>query len=174
MGLKKVKLLTYDEYVANAQFDPQWKSYDKRWVYHQIAIDIASTIDVRKKSEVLEIGAFGNQIVPKSDTMDLMRGGWKIPNFKPTYDYDARSTPWEMIPDKKYKLLIALRVFHHLAPKQEEVFKESMRVAQNIIICCPEKEVVGVGISKQKFYEWYGSEARLTVDTGEWGIVYLF
>lgn len=171
MGLK---LLTYDEYVANAQFDPQWKSYEKRWCYHKIAIDLASEIGLRKKSDVLEIGAFGNQIVPKSHTMDLIRGSWKIPGFTPTYDYDARITPWSMIPDKKYKLLIALRVFHHLAPKQEDVFRECLRVANSVIICCPESEVVGVGIPKKKFNEWYGGEAKKTIETNGWGVVYLF
>lgn len=168
-----MKFLSYEQYVKNAEIDAQWKSFEKRWIYHNIAIEMARTIKLKKRSDVLEIGSFGNQIVPKSDTMDLTSGGWCIKGFKPTYDLDARNVPWP-IADKKYKLLVALRVWHHLAPKQEEAFKESLRIAENVIICCPEKETVGIGIPKEKFYEWYGREARMTVTTNGWGIVYLF
>jgi len=168
-----MKMLTYGQYVENAKTSGQWKSYQKRWCYHEIAIELAKSVKLSRKADVLELGALGNQIVPGSHTMDWTKSGWEAVESCPTYDWDAKVTPWP-IEDKQYKLFIALRVFHHLFPNQEDAFREALRIADNVIICCPEKEIIGEGIPREKFFEWYGGEARMTVTTNGWGIVYLF
>jgi len=169
----KIKFITFDEYREKAKKDTQWKSYDKRWIYHALAIDILKDLNIKKSSDVLEIGSLGINIVSGSDTMDWTGSGWENAGYPVKYDMDARNTPWP-IDDKQYLVVVALRVFHHLYPAQEAVFKECKRVAENVLLCCPEKETVGVGIPMEKFIEWNGGEAKKMIDLGEWGIVYLF
>jgi len=168
-----IDFLTFDDFARNADRSPQWKSYRERWIYHEIAIEIAKTLGIRRNRSVIEIGTFGAQVVPGSDTMDLPRGSWSLPGEVPTVAHDARKLPWP-IRAGRYQLLVALRVWHHLAPAQRACFDEARRVAKNLIICCPEQEVVGRGIPREDWIEWNGGPPLIERKTDGWGIVYLF
>jgi hypothetical protein len=168
-----MKMLDYAAYEANARKDPQWKSYQERWVYHEQAIKIIEGLDIQNPEEVLEIGAFGAGLVPGSDRMDLPDSPWPVAKKKGILWHDARVIPWP-IPAAKYSLVVALRVFHHLAPVQKECFAEARRIARYVLIECPEQEVVGVGIKEERFIAWNGVKPLLRHDFGAWGKLYLF
>lgn len=165
-----LEYLEFDQYEANAVRYPQWKSYRARWVYHARAIFIIQNVCLpTDPKNVLEIGSYGAGLVTGSDRMDLPGGQWPLAGENPTYTHDARLVPWP-ISDQRYELLIALRVWHHLAPMQEEAFREARRVARNILIVCPEKEVVGQGITRNQFVKWNGGvPPYLEHDLGTWG-----
>lgn len=59
-----------------------------------------------------------------------------LPNIR--YLHDATITPCP-IEDKAYDLLIALQVWEHLEGKQQDVFKEVMRVSKMAILSFPYK-----------------------------------
>lgn len=169
-----LKTLDFNSYEANVKNEPQWKSYHHRWAYHERAIDLVKGMNLSRPKSVLEIGAFGAGIVIGSDRMDLPDGNWQPPDDLPTIWHDARILPWPFAA-RKYKLLIALRLWHHLYPLQRECFMEAKRIARNVLIECPEKEVVGVGITRAQFIEWNGGESPITeYDMGEWGQLYLW
>ena len=168
-----MKTLTFSEYKSNAAKDPQWKSWRERWCYHESAIEIVHALGLSKPKRVLEIGAFGAGIVVGSDRMDLPDGAWNLPDDRRTIPHDARLLPWP-IADDRYDLLIALRVWHHLAPVQESCFQEARRIAKNLIIACPEVEVVGQGIKREQFIAWNGAPPAAEHDFGAWGKLYFF
>ncbi len=168
-----MKTLDFATYEANAMLDPQWKSYRERWAYHEAAIGIVNALNLSRPKRVLEIGAFGAGIVIGSDRMDLPDGSWNLPGDIRTILHDARDIPWP-IADNRYDLLIALRVWHHLAPVQESCFTEAKRIAKNIIIACPEQEVVGIGIKRDRFIAWNGAPPLKECDFGTWGKLYWF
>jgi hypothetical protein len=170
-----VKTLDFNAYKANALKDPQWKSYLQRWEYHAWAIALVNGMSLLFSAKsVLEIGAFGAGIVIGSDRMDLPDGKWVPPDDLPTIWHDARIIPWPF-KDRQYSLLIALRLWHHLAPVQRECFLEAKRIARNILIVCPEKEVVGVGITRSQFIQWNGGESPVVeYYMGAWGYLYLW
>lgn len=169
-----VRTLDFDRYEKNAIKNGWPPAYKERWAYHAMAIDAVKRLELLRPRAVLEIGSFGAQIVIGSDTMDLQSGEWKISGFKPTYSYDARVLPWP-IESGKYALLVALRLWHHLSPVQEQCFREAKRIARNVLIECPEKEVVGVGIARAQFIGWNNGVLPIEEhDMGEWGRLYLF
>jgi hypothetical protein len=167
-----VKLLQYAEYEANAKRDPQWKSYAARWDYHSWAIEIIQGLDISGPNAVLEIGAFGAGLVHGSKRMDLPHGSWPPPDPDRQIWHDARDIPWPF-QDVQFEMLIALRVWHHLVPAQERAFREARRVARRVLITCPEHEIVGVGIPREKFTAWGGLPV-IEEDLGAWGKLYLF
>lgn len=71
------------------------------------------------------------------------------PWFEPTYWHDVRFTPWP-VHGKRYDLVVALRVWHHLVPLQKESFEEARRIAKRVLIVCPEREIVGRGITRRQ------------------------
>jgi hypothetical protein len=173
-----IKTLDIGRYLKNAIKNGWPPAYKARWAYHAKAIEIAKKLSLShprmNAGKVLEIGSFGAQIVIGSDTMDLQSDEWKTPVFSPTYSHDARVLPWP-IESEKYLLLVALRLWHHLAPVQEQCFREAKRVALNVLIECPEKEIVGQGITRAQFIAW--NDGVLPVeeyDMGEWGRLYLW
>ncbi len=167
-----IELLTYKEYVENARKNEQWKSYASRWAYHEKAIEIIRSLGIGKAKRVLEIGVFGAGLVKGSDRMDKPETKWIIAGERITLKHDARLTPWP-IPSGEYELLSSLRVWHHLAPYQEAAFREARRVARYVLIACPEKEAVGIGIPRKTFISW-GGEPIIEHDFQAWGRLYLF
>lgn len=168
-----IRFITYQEYKSAIEKHPQWKSYEKRWAYHEATISMLKNQLISSPENVLEIGSFGVPLVKGSHQMDLPSDLWKIPEKEITFKWDVRKIPWP-IQDKTYDFLVALRVWHHLAPFQEQAFLEAKRVAKNIIIECPEHEVVGVGILKEQFSFWNGAPPDQVVDFADWGKLYLF
>ena len=165
-----LRYLTFQEYEKNAANDPQWKSYRERWTYHSEAIE-----EIRKLNpeSVLEIGSFGCPLVRGSDTLDMPNGSWPTPWFEPTYRHDIRQFPWP-VEDKRYDLLVALRVWHHLGPIQRECFEQARKIAKHLLIVCPEREIVGRGITRSEWDQWYGGKPEITTDLGDWGMLYVF
>lgn len=168
-----LKLLDFATFEANAQKDPQWKSWRERWKYHEKAIAIVRYLNLSRPKSVLELGCFGAGLVAGSDRMDLPGSGWNIPGDRKTILHDARVIPWP-IKDRRYELLISLRVWHHLAPVQRECFAEARRVSRAQLIVCPEKEVVGVGVFREQWDDWYGGPPDIVQNLGEWGFLYFF
>ena len=168
-----MKYLSFEEYKKNAEKDPQWKSYLARWEYHELAIDILKRLKITKPSGVLEIGCFGAQIVPRSHTMELPDSSWQIGGYKPKTLHDARITPWPF-KDERFDVVVALRVWHHLAPVQREAFLEAKRIGKYVLIACPEVEVVGKGVLREEFNVWNEGPPLEIYDLGAWGMVYLF
>lgn len=170
-----IHLLTYEEYEKSVQSDPLWKSYKARWQYHAEAIQLIKGLDINAPRQVLEIGSFGAGLVKGSDRMDLPDGEWSGKVEKGTILHDARELPWPLHPLGRYRLVIALRVWHHLWPMQKECFMEAKRISKYVLIECPEQEIVGKGISRDDFLCWnYGVPPIALIDLGGWGIVYLW
>lgn len=172
VNMPNVEYIDFHEFERLVRGKPQWQSYQERWKYHGQAVRMASVVGPSSPSAVLEIGSFGVQVVKGSDTLDMPGGQWDYPGRKPTFLYDIRKTPWP-IRDGQYELLIALRVWHHLAPNQADAFREARRVAKNIIIACPEKEVVGLGVPRSLFVALAGTP-KIEADLKGWGRVYLW
>jgi hypothetical protein len=108
----------------------------QRWKYHLSAINVLKS---KNPKTILEVGSLGALLSDTSDTLDYdgkkNMDVWPVFN-NVTYNHDLMSIPWP-ISDKKYDFFIALRVFHHLAPKQKECFQEAKRISNNILIAIP-------------------------------------
>lgn len=170
-----LKYLDYETFKANAASNLEiWKSYEGRWRYHARAIEVIQGLGLSRPKQVLELGTLGASLVLGSDTMDYANEQWVMPGYRPTIVHDARDIPWPV--KRRYELFIALRIWHHLAPVQEEAFREARRIAENVLIVCPEKEVVGVGIPREKFTEWNdGKPATIEENiNGGWGRLYFW
>lgn len=130
---------------------------ENRWRYHNQVIELLKCLDIKHPKEVLEMGTMGISCVQGSDTIDYSER-WDFPGKRPDYLHDARQTPWP-IPDYKYKVFIALRVFMHLVPSQMEAVNEAMRIGRKVIIVVPKsyknsKLPLSKGISYAKFVEF--------------------
>lgn len=158
MSIANVKYLTREEYlsqISQSQNPKYWEGAKGRWNYHLQAIRLLQEdCEITAPTDVLEIGTMGVKLVSGSDTMDIEdRFDYHGKLEATTYLHDARDTPWP-IPDKAYKCCVALRVFHHLHPKQMECFREARRIAENVIIVAPHS----VGDERTKGItpaEWY-------------------
>lgn len=137
-----------------------WKSQplELRWSYHSKALEILKSIEIINPSDVLEIGTVGVQLVENSDTLDQDQY-WNYEGKQPTFTHDARNIPWPI--QKKYKAIVALRVFQYLVPKQKEAFFEAKRLADNLIIVVPSGEAYrpaglenSTGIKYDDFIAW--------------------
>lgn len=115
------------------------ESIDSRWDYHSRTIELLKGLNVDSRQSVLEMGTMGITCVKNADTIDFIEK-WDFSGKKPTYVHDARKTPWP-ITDKKYDVFVALRVYMHLAPKQEEALNEAFRIAKKVIIVTSEHYV---------------------------------
>ena len=174
-----IEFITFEEYKTKAlrTNNPHWtlapgSTYQDRWAYHAMAIELLKGLDIKIPSAVLEIGTLGASLVKGSDTLD-MHGNYEI-----TIKHDLRVIPWPI--SKKYKALVALRVWHHLMPFQREAFMEAKRIAENIIIVCPEETYKHrIGITREQFAEWNGKKPDYVEDVNgadddPMGPVYLF
>ncbi|MFA5424353.1 MAG: hypothetical protein WC374_10910, partial [Phycisphaerae bacterium] len=144
-----VDFINYNEYTynvirtGNGHWTARGLNYADRWPYHQIAIDIIRSLRIDDPSGVLEIGALGATLVKGSDTLDFDNDEFRITGYndQPTIKHDLRIIPWPV--EKHYRLIIALRVWHHLKPVEREAFLEAKRIADNVLIVCPEVNVRG-------------------------------
>ena len=174
-----VDFINYNEYTynvirtGNGHWTARGLNYADRWPYHQIAIDIIRSLRIDDPSGVLEIGALGATLVKGSDTLDFDNDEFRITGYndKPTINHDLRVLPWPI--EKHYKVIVALRVWHHLKPVEREAFLEAKRIAENVIIVCPEVNVRGRGITRQQFEQWHGGLAEIFSDVSM-GPLYLF
>ena len=168
-------------YLSRADFETSVSKVKKahgkggasRWVYHEAAVSFLRQVAPTHPENVLEMGTMGFCVVQGSHTIDYAEK-WKVKGFAPTYLHDARQLPWP-IPDKRYEVFIALRVFHHLYPLQRECFLQARRIARNIIIVAPESYEVerlqdsSRGIPREAFTEWNdGIAPTATVEFKSW------
>ena len=174
-----VEFTTFEKYVQNAvkTGNGHWTAkgidYADRWPYHQISIDIIRSLKIDNPSDVLEIGTLGASLVVGSDTLDFDNDEFRITgyDFTPTINHDLRVLPWPI--EKHYKVIVALRVWHHLKPVEREAFLEAKRLADNVLIVCPEVNVRGRGITRQQFEQWNWGAAEIFSDVSM-GPLYLF
>lgn len=138
--MKKPVYLTFDDYKGKVQRmeGAHWspRTTASRWDYHFRTIELVKSLNLPDASKILEMGTMGVQCVKNSKTIDYAEH-WDFPGKHPDYLHDARQIPWP-IEDKEFELFIALRVFQHLAPKQEECFKEAMRISKKIVLVVSE------------------------------------
>ncbi|HTT99484.1 MAG TPA: hypothetical protein VMF58_15660 [Rhizomicrobium sp.] len=177
-----IQYLTNELFLENARRHRggHWANAEKRWHYHQRAIEIVQGLSLRSAGEVLEIGTMGASLVIGSDTLDY-GVAWPRGPQQATYFHDARVVPWP-IEDKKYECLVALRVFQHLVPKQRECFAEAKRVARNVLILVPSQYKTDAmkahetgPVTADQFREWNGGRtATLALPLQSWGTLYLW
>jgi len=147
-----------------------WRNpyYRDRWEYYGEVVKIIRKLNkYHLIYKTLELGPGEAQIVKKSDIMDVDKDISLLPsNNGPKtitkfvkYIHDATITPWP-IKDKEYDLFIALQVWEHLEWRQQEAFREVMRVSKMAILSfpykwdkCP-KEDFHYGIDDEKIAEW--------------------
>jgi len=101
--------------------------YSGRWEYFR---EVHRMVMSRNPQTLLEIGAI-DPIFVGSDVMDL-------PDTQPQirYRHDARVVPWP-IADKAYDCVVALQVWEHLGPMQQQAFSEVIRVSHSAILSFP-------------------------------------
>ncbi|AIJ44657.1 hypothetical protein O987_02345 [Comamonas testosteroni TK102] len=147
-----VDFITKEDFIRTAELNnsKHWKTQplENRWEYHEKSIQILKSLQISNPDEVLEIGTVGMQLLPGSETMDI-EGYWNYEGKNPTYLHDARKTPWP--PEKKYKAIVALRVFQYLAPFQDIAFNEAKKLGENLIIVTPRgREYIPKGMEETK------------------------
>jgi hypothetical protein len=156
----EIQFLNFAEFEQNALDNPgpHWHGYKDRWKYYSRAVEIAKTLEINDPDDVLEMGTMGVSIVRNCLSIDYDEK-WNFKDKKPTYLHDARVVPWP-VPTKKFKLFVALRVFHHLAPNQKECFLEAKRIAENVLIVVPDDYVNGIGtaINLHQLTDWNNGE----------------
>lgn len=108
---------------------------EKRWHYHSQTVEILKSLDISDAKKVLEMGTMGITCVEGSQTIDY-EGNWGYKDKRPDYEHDARNCPWPF-EEKQFEVFVALRVFQHLTPKQEDAFLESFRIARKVILVVP-------------------------------------
>jgi hypothetical protein len=172
-----MRTLEQEEFLRNTRSlktkSGNWASAKSRWLYHKSAIAQLRQLPTTPE-RVLELGAFGAQLVPGSHTMDYQKA-WNFAGNRPTHWHDAREIPWP-IDDGAYDWFVALRVFHHLRPGQEAAFREALRVARNVLIVVPEHISKpgkrDQGITREQFRAWQAPAYEEEV--GNWGRLYVW
>lgn len=179
--LSELKLLSRGDYdqIARSIGGVHWATAGSRWPYHQQAVQWVRKLHLPSPRRVLEMGTMGVSVVHGSDTIDydptVNNTDWNVPGIKHTYLHDARVCPWP-IERGQYDLFIALRVFHHLRPFQEECFREARRIASALILVVPSRTLHPRGIDEQQLIDWNGGippSDKHTFD-GDAGTGYLF
>jgi hypothetical protein len=134
------------------------KNAPARWDYYKSAIDFVRLCKPVTASEVLEIGARGVPIVKGSDTLEPT-GQWAGEGNGLAHRHDPGQLPWPLA-DRRYEVVVALRVFQHLWPRQRECFLEARRVGRNLVMVVPEHYdgaaagVESTGITEHQLTEW--------------------
>lgn len=178
---QKLNLITrnmYDFKVSNLE-GPHWMGAGKRWSYHAQAAKWIDKLKLSDANKILEIGCMGVQVVQDSITMDYDAAknnkDWITNGFKSTYIHDAKNMPWPF-EKKRFDMVIALRVLHHLVPKQKEVFLEIKKVSKKLILVVPDKKTHIRGVDKEDLIEWNNGQrpSEFIKYNGELGCAYLF
>jgi len=138
------------------------KNAQARWEYYKSAIDFARLCKPASASDVLEIGAQGVPIVKGSDTLDPT-GKWADKSagegHGQVFHQDPKQLPWP-VADKRYGVVVALRVLQHLWPMQRECFLEARRVGRNLVMVVPEQYDApaaggaSTGVTEEQLTEW--------------------
>lgn len=152
--------ISQDDYLLTIQRIPDGpaKNANARWDYYKSAIDFVRMCKPISASEVLEIGARSVPIVKGSDTLEAT-GQWAGEGVGMVYKHDLRQLPWPLA-DQRYEVVVALRVFQHLWPRQRECFLEARRVGRNLVMVVPEQYegagagVESTGITEEQLTEW--------------------
>lgn len=144
---QKLIPITYAEFEEIAK---EHKYYKGRWEYFEKVIDIVKR---ESPNSVLEIGPYLLPIIKNADTMDIHV---YLPDL--TFHHDATDVPWP-IEDGQYDLCIALQLWEHLLDKQQDAFKEVMRVSKKAILSFPHKwdtpwDPIHHNIDEKKIAEW--------------------
>jgi hypothetical protein len=155
-----VEFLTRDRFDNNARANSggHWDSPDRRWPYHQAAIERVKALHPSAPSDVLEMGTMGASIITNSHTIDYA-DRWLFKGLAPTYPHDARVVPWP-IDNGRYEIFVALRVWQHLVPMQRQAFLEARRIAKSLVMIVPEDYPSSIGdhpaagVSVAEFTEW--------------------
>lgn len=147
-----VKTVTQKDFDAKAREIGKHYTGRERWQYFRRAGELVDLVGVYSPADVLETGTMGVQTVPGCDTLDYGEQ-WRFAGRKPKYLHDMRLTPWP-IPDRRYRVLIALRVWQHLGAHQRACFHEARRVADNLIIVCPTVDKLGYGVTLKQWTAW--------------------
>lgn len=185
-GQKRLELISEKEYIAlgrelleknpldnDGNYVGYWKDLESRWIYHKRVVGIIKQYG-KSSTSALELGSMGLSVVRNGHTIDYDKHFSYYPNLQPHYVHDVRNLPWP-IPDKYYDWFIALRVFHHLAPVQQQCFYEAQRIAKNIILVVPNELPPGGGtpIIPEDFLSWGGGLSPTIVeDVGRFGVLY--
>jgi len=154
--------ITRDDYLALIQRTPDGpaKNAPARWDYYKSAIDFVRLSKPPTAADVLEIGTKSVPIVKGSDTLDPT-GQWAGEGGGHVHRHDPLQLPWPL-PDKRYHVAVALRVFQHLWPHQRECFLEARRVARHLVMVVPEQydspaaDGGSSGITEEQLVEWNG------------------
>lgn len=142
-----MKTITIRDFDKIAKIDSYYKL--RRWNYFKEVINIVKR---ENPKSVLELGSYKLSIVKGCDTMDVLK------EVKPTYCQNAEKTPWNI--KKYYDMFIGLQVWEHLGNKQQEAFKEVMKIADKAILSFPylwnfgNKTDIHYMIDKEKIAGW--------------------
>ncbi len=135
----EIKFLNKEKFLqlANMYEGKHWQKelLEDRWNYHSRVVEILNSIEIASPSHVLEMGTMGVTCVDDSQTIDYM-DNWNFEGKKPTYIHDARVCPWPF-ENKQFEVFVALRVFQHLTPKQEDALVEAFRISKKVILVVP-------------------------------------
>ena len=160
--------ITHEDYLSIIRRVPDGpaKNAQARWDYYKSAIDFVRLCKPASASDVLEIGAKGVPIVKGSDTLDptgQWAGGAGGAGEGPgrVHRHDPKQLPWPLA-DRRYEVVVALRVFQHLWPQQRECFLEARRVGRNIVMVVPEQYDgaaaatggASTGVTEEQLIEW--------------------
>ncbi len=157
-----VRYVTFDEFdgVTPSAGRDNAKAFSMRWEYHKSAIDFVRLCKPTTASDVLELCAKGVPVVKGSDTLDPT-GKWAATASGAIHLHEPLKLPWP-VADKRYTVLVALRVFQHLWPGQQECFLEARRVARNIVMVVPDQywaphqHDTSAGVTEAQLTEWNG------------------
>lgn len=137
--MEKIKFLNKEKFLKLASMyeGKHWQKelLEDRWNYHSRVLEILKGLYIASPDHVLEMGTMGVTCVDDSQTIDYM-DNWNFKGKKPTYIHDARVCPWPF-ENKQFDVFIALRVFQHLTPKQEDALMEAFRISKKIILVVP-------------------------------------
>jgi hypothetical protein len=137
--MKKIEYLNKEKFLllANRYGGKHWEKelLEDRWDYHSRVVEILKNLKISSPEDVLEMGTMGVTCIDGSHTIDYM-DKLNLKGNKTSYIHDARVCPWPF-KDKQFEVFIALRVFQHLTPKQEDALIEAFRISKKVILVVP-------------------------------------
>jgi len=134
--MKKLELMTKDDYQQLLKHPQLGSYYIGRWEYFKHVIDFVNYINPKS---VLELGPGQHTIVKNCDVMVKPEDdAWGRPlnEIGNMILRNATEKPWP-INDKEYDLFIALQVWEHLDNKQSRAFREVMRISKSAALSFP-------------------------------------
>jgi len=146
--MKAINQQMYNERALNSETKYWIRSYEKRWGYNSVVIDMMNKLEF---DSVLEAGSMGLPLAVEGETLD------KNDKFHPTYIHDLTVFPYPF-KDKQFDLFVALQVWEHLGESQRPAFLEAARIAKNVILSFPYKWKAGsaihIGVDENVIAGW--------------------